>query len=74
MPPLRLNDVKFWRGQAAELRAIAVTYKDKPAAEALYRLANNYDAMAEHSEDRTKGGIADTARDPKRKESTLSWR
>jgi hypothetical protein len=33
MPPRDLNDAKYWRGQAAELRARAKTYKNEFAAQ-----------------------------------------
>jgi hypothetical protein len=57
MPPRDLNDYKYWRGQAAELRVKANTYRDNFAADALRRIADNYDAMAERAEDRIIHGI-----------------
>lgn len=57
MPPHDLNDYKYWRGQAAELRAKADRYKNKFAAEALRKIANDYEAMAERAEDRIIHGI-----------------
>jgi hypothetical protein len=49
MPPCDLNDAKYWRGQAAELRAKADTYKNEFAAHAVRRIADNYDQMAERA-------------------------
>jgi hypothetical protein len=57
MPPRDLNDAKYWRGQAAELRAGAKTYKNEFAAQAARRMADNYDQMAERAEDRVIHGI-----------------
>ena len=51
MPPRDLNDAKYWREQASELRFVADRYKDESAAETLRRLAINYDQLAERAED-----------------------
>ena len=45
-----LNDAKYWREQASELRFVADRYKDELAAETLRRLATNYDQLAERAE------------------------
>lgn len=50
MPPRDLNDAKYWREQASELRFVADRYKDESAAETLRRLAANYDQLAERTE------------------------
>jgi hypothetical protein len=51
MPPRDLNDAKYWREQASELRFVADRYKDESAAETLRRLAINYDQLAERAGD-----------------------
>jgi hypothetical protein len=57
MPSRDLNDVKYWRGQATALRAKADTDKNEFAAQAMRRLADNYDQMAERAEERIIHGI-----------------
>ena len=57
MPPRDLNDTKYWRDQANELRAIADTYTDKVAAASLRRLAIDYDQMANRAQERINRGI-----------------
>jgi hypothetical protein len=52
-----LNDYRYWRGQAAELRAKADTYKNEFAAQAVRRIADNYDQMAERAEERIIHGV-----------------
>jgi hypothetical protein len=49
-----LDNAKHWRDQARELRVIANTYKDKPSAEVLRRLTNDFEQMAARAEDRIK--------------------
>ncbi len=57
MPPGDLNDYKYWRGQAAELRVKANAHNNDFAANALRRIADNYDAIADWAEDRAIHGI-----------------
>jgi hypothetical protein len=57
MPPRDLNDAKYWRDEASELRAIAESYHNASAAAPLLRLADDFDRTAERAEERAKRGI-----------------
>jgi hypothetical protein len=57
MSPRDLNHHKYWRGRAAELRAKADTYENEFAAQAVRRIADKYDQMAERAEERIIHGI-----------------
>jgi len=54
MPPRHLNDAKYWRDRAIELRLVVDGYLDKTAAATFLRLADDYDKMADRAEDRIK--------------------
>jgi hypothetical protein len=56
-PPRDPNDHKYWRDKAAELRAKAETYENEFAAHAVRRIADKYDQMADHAEERIIHGI-----------------
>jgi predicted NBD/HSP70 family sugar kinase len=57
MPLRDPNDYKYWRDQAAELRAKAATYENEFAAQAARRIADKYDQMADHAEECIIHGI-----------------
>ena len=67
MPPRDPNDYKYWRDQAAELRAKAETYENEFAAHAVRRIADKYDHIADRAEERIIHGIdaPTSARRPK---------
>lgn len=56
MPLPPLDNANHWRKRAAEMRALADDYKDKKAAEIMNRLADDYDRLADHAEERAKHG------------------
>jgi hypothetical protein len=52
-----LNDANHWRDRAAEMRAIADGYQSAEAAQTMYRLADDYEKLAERAEARTQSGL-----------------
>ena len=57
MSPRSFNDASHWRSRAAEMRAIADGHADKEAALIMYRLADDYDKLAERADRRTESGL-----------------
>jgi hypothetical protein len=53
-----INDPKHWRDRAAEMRALAATMKDAETIAVMYRLADDYDRLAERADVRSDGGKA----------------
>jgi hypothetical protein len=51
------NDPKHWRDRAAQMRAIAATMKDAETIEIMYRLADDYDKLAERAVVRSDGKV-----------------
>jgi hypothetical protein len=50
-----LDDPKYWRGRAAEIRALAEGLKDEVAKRMLEAAAADYDRLAARSEARLAG-------------------
>ena len=55
--PNRLNDAQHWRDRATEMRALAATNSDVEAARIMYRLADDYDKLAERADVRASSGL-----------------
>lgn len=47
-----IHNPKHWRDRAAELRSLAMVIDDEPTREIMYRLANDYDKLAERTAER----------------------
>jgi hypothetical protein len=47
-----INDSKYWRDRAAEMRVLSVEIKDLEAQRMMLKLANDYDKLADRAEDR----------------------
>ncbi len=56
MPSNLLNDVQHWRDRAKESRVLAKQIKDALAREMMFRIASNYERMAEHASRRQDEG------------------
>jgi hypothetical protein len=50
--PNNVNDPKHWRDRAAAMRALAATMKDAEAIAIMYRLADDYDKLANRTAQR----------------------
>jgi hypothetical protein len=57
-----VNDVQHWRARAAEMRALAATMKDIDTQAIKYRLADDYDKLAERAALRSNGPNATSVR------------
>jgi hypothetical protein len=55
--PQHLNDAKHWRDRAKEMRRIADGYSNSGAARIMYRLADDYDKLADRADRRTASGL-----------------
>ena len=44
-----LNDAKYWRDCAAEMRVLSIEMKDFEARTLMLKLANDYDKLATHA-------------------------
>jgi hypothetical protein len=55
--PRSLNDASHRRGRAAKMRAIADGYSNKEAADTMYRLADDYDKLAERAKRRSDSNL-----------------
>ena len=47
-----VNDSKHWRDRAAEMRVLSCDMKDPEAQSMMFKLANDYDKLADRAEDR----------------------
>ena len=54
IPKPALNDPKYWRGRAEEMRAIADDMQDKVAREMVLGIAADYDKLAMRAEIRAR--------------------
>ena len=50
-----LNDAKHWRDRAAEMRELSSEMKDFEARTSMFKLANDYDKIADRAEERAAG-------------------
>jgi hypothetical protein len=50
-----INDPKHWRDRAAAMRALAATMKDPETTAIMYRLADDYDTLADRAAQRQRG-------------------
>jgi len=57
MPASFINDPEHWRHRADEARSIAEQMSDSPSKEAMLRIANDYERLAERAEQRAKGSV-----------------
>ena len=60
-----LNDAKHWRDRAAEMRVLSGGMKDFEARTLMLKLANDYDKLADRTEDRAAGDIPGPSPTPK---------
>ena len=60
-----LNDVKHWRDRAAEMRVLSCDMKDFEARTLMFKLANDYDKLADRAEDRAARDVAGPSPTPK---------
>ena len=56
MPSHLLNDVQHWRDRAKESRGLAEQINDALAREMMFRIASNYERMAEQASGRQDEG------------------
>ena len=56
MPSGDINNPQHWLDRAAEMRALAATMKDSETIAIMYRLADDYDKLADRAAQR-QGGI-----------------
>jgi hypothetical protein len=47
-----INDPKHWRDRAAELRSLAMVTVDDQTQDIMYRLADDYDKLADRTAER----------------------
>lgn len=52
-----LMDAEHWRSRAEEHRTIAQDYKDPEAKRMMFKLAEDYDQLAEHAERRMRAEL-----------------
>lgn len=55
MPKIPINDPKHWQERAEEARAMAEQLTDEKSRDAMLRIANDYDKLAERAEVRLRG-------------------
>ena len=55
MPPSFVNDPEHWRDRAREKRALAEHLRNEQAKQAILRIANDYERLAERAEERSRG-------------------
>jgi hypothetical protein len=55
MPLSHINDPKHWRGRAEEARTLADHMNDTESKAAMLRIAQDYERLAEWTEQRGKG-------------------
>ena len=56
MPSGDINNPQHWLDRAAEMRALAATMKDSETSAIMYRLADDYDKLADRAAQR-QGGV-----------------
>jgi hypothetical protein len=55
MPASLVNDPKHWRDRAREKRALAERLRNEQAKQAVLRIANDYERLAQRAEERSRG-------------------
>ena len=50
--PSKINDPRHWRDRADQAHAIAAAMTDPEAKEAMLRVAQEYERLAQHAEER----------------------
>jgi hypothetical protein len=58
MPFKLINDPKHWRERAEEVRTLSDQMDHPESRRVLLRIAEDYDRLAEHAEQRTAGAAA----------------
>ena len=60
------HDGRAWRARAAECRAIADTFENPETREKMYRIADDYERMADNADRRQQEAAGETSGPPAR--------
>jgi len=55
MPASLINDPEHWRDRAREKRELAERLRNAQAKQAMLRIANDYERLAQRAEERSRG-------------------